>query len=143
MSEHSAERSELLSMTSEIVAAYAGNNAVSNQDLPSLISTVFNTVSGLGAPEAEPEQAPAVPLTESVTKSALICLECGKPSKMLKRHLSTAHGLSPEAYRMKWRLAPNYPMVSPDYSVVRRKLAKEIGLGRKPQVRSAGRRRKA
>ena len=135
------ERFELLSTTSDIVAAYAGNNALNSKDLPRLIESIFDTVTGLGAPQPEPTPKPAVPLGRSVTKSTLICLECGRESKMLKRHLATAHGLSPHEYRAKWGLAPTYPMVAPEYAVVRSKIAKDIGFGRRATKRERARKR--
>ncbi len=131
MSEKSVERSELLTLTSDIVANHASNNAVPSTDLSGLIETVFNTLSDLGAPPAEPEQKPAVPIKKSVGKKFIVCLECGKEHKMLKGHLHSAHDTNPVEYRAKWRLAHDYPMVAPDYVVLRRKIAKEIGLGRK------------
>ncbi len=131
MSEQSVEQSELLTLTSDIVANHASNNVVPSTDLSGLIETVFNTLSGLGAPAAEPEQKPAVPIKKSVTKKFIICLECGKEQKMLKRHLLSAHDTNPVAYRAKWGLANDYPMVAPVYAALRSKLAKEIGLGRK------------
>ncbi len=131
MSEKSVERSELLTLTSDIVAHHATKNAVPGTDLSGLIETVFHTLSGLGAPPAEPEQEPAVPIKKSVSKKFITCLECGKEQKMLKRHLHSAHDTNPDEYRAKWRLAGNYPMVAPVYAALRRKIAKEIGLGRK------------
>ncbi len=131
MSEKTAERSELLTLTSDIVANHASNNVVPSTDLSGLIETVFNTLSGLGAPPAEPEQKPAVPIKKSVSKQFIVCLECGKPQKMIKRHLHTAHDTNPVEYRAKWGLAHDYPMVAPVYAALRRRLAKEIGLGRK------------
>ncbi len=128
MSEKSVERSELLTLTSEIVAAYTANNAVPGAGLPGLLGTVFHTLSDLGTPP-EVEQKPAVSIKKSVTKKFIICLECGKEQKMIKRHLHSAHDTNPAEYRAKWGLAHDYPMVSPVYSVLRRKLAKEIGLG--------------
>ena len=131
MSENSVERGELLTLTSDIVAAYAANNAVPGTGLPELLGTVFHTLSDLGAPAAEPEQEPAVPIKKSVTKKFIICLECGKEQKMIKRHLHTAHDTNPDEYRAKWGLAHDYPMVAPVYAALRRRLAKEIGLGHK------------
>ena len=131
MSEKSVEHNELLTLTSDIVATYAANNAVPNADLSGLLGTVYNTLSGLGAPPPEPEQKPAVPIKKSVTNKHIICLECGKEQKMIKRHLHSAHDTNPDEYRAKWGLAHNYPMVAPVYAALRRKLAKEIGLGRK------------
>lgn len=134
MSEISAERSELLALTTDIVSAYAGNNALPSTDLPQLIETVFTTLSRVGAAGAEPaaEQKPAVAVKKSVTNAALYCLDCGQAQKTLKRHLAAAHGLTPAEYRAKWSLAHDYPMVAPDYAAKRRALAKQIGLGRKP-----------
>ena len=131
MSEKSVERSELLTLTSDIVANHATKNTVPSTDLSGLIETVFNTLSGLGAPPAKLEQKPAGPIKESVTKQFIICLECGKEQKMIKRHLHNAHDTNPVEYRAKWGLAHDYPMVAPVYAALRRKIAKEIGLGRK------------
>ena len=124
---------ELISLTSEVVAAYVSKNSVSTNDLPDLIGSVYGKLSSLSAPE-EPEvkQDPAVPIKRSVKNDAITCLECGKGQKMLKRHLASAHGLTPEEYRAKWHLPYDYPMTAPDYAEKRRSLAKQIGLGRKP-----------
>ncbi len=131
MSENSVEHSELLTLTSDIVAAYAANNAVPGVGLPGLLGTVFHTLSDLGAPPVEPEQEPAVPIKKSVSKKFITCLECGKEQKMIKRHLHSAHDTSPDEYRAKWGLAHDYPMVTPVYAALRRRIAKEIGFGRK------------
>ncbi len=131
MSEKSVEHNELLTLTSDIVATYAANNAVPNADLSGLLGTVFNTLSGLGAPPPEPEQKPAVPIKKSVTNKYIICLECGKEQKMIKRHLHSAHDTNPDEYRAKWGLAHDYPMVAPVYAALRRRISKEIGLARK------------
>ncbi len=129
MSEKSVERSELLTLTSDIVVAYVANNAVPGAGLPGLLGTVFHTLSDLGAPAAEPEQEPAVSVKKSVTKKFIICLECGKEQKMIKRHLRNAHDTNPDEYRAKWGLAYNYPMIAPVYAALRRKIAKKFGLG--------------
>ncbi|HUF86601.1 MAG TPA: MucR family transcriptional regulator [Thermohalobaculum sp.] len=133
------ERVELLELTSHIVSAYAGNNSVASADLPQLIEDVFGALSQVSAPLAEPKvaQKPAVPVKKSVTNQAIVCLDCGQGQKMLKRHLSAAHGLTPEEYRAKWRLPYDYPIVAPDYAAKRRELAKRIGFGRKPKQSSA------
>ena len=135
MAESSVEHTELLTLTSEIVAAHVSNNAVSSTDLPNVIETVFSTLSGLGGAAAEPEveQKPAVPVKKSVTDDHIVCLEDGKKMKMLKRHLKTAYDMTPEEYRAKWNLPPDYPMVAPSYARKRQELAKKIGLGRKPR----------
>ena len=77
----------------------------------------------------------------SVKQDHLVCLEDGKKMKMLKRHLMTDHGMTPEEYRARWNLPSDYPMVAPNYAEKRRELAKKIGLGRKPGQKRA--RRKA
>lgn len=129
----SPKHDEMLSLTSDIVAAYVSNNAVATSDLPGLIQTVYDTLNRTGAPaQAEVKQDPAVPVKRSVKNDAITCLECGKAQKMLKRHLATAHGLTPEEYRAKWNLPHDYPMTAPDYAETRRNLAMKIGLGRKP-----------
>jgi len=92
---------------------------------------VFNTLSGLGAPPTEPEQKPAVPIKKSVSKQIIVCLEFGKPQKMIKPHLHSAHDTNPVEYRAKWGLAHDYPMVAPVYAALRSRLAKDIGFGRK------------
>lgn len=128
------KQDELLELTTAVVAAYVGNNTVSTNEIPELISSVYGKLSalGTGATEAETTQKPAVPVKRSVKKQALVCLECGRDQKMLKRHLAAAHDMTPEQYRAKWRLPFDYPMVAPDYADKRRELAKQIGLGRKP-----------
>ena len=133
MSEENTQKSELLSLTSSIVAAHVSNNSVPTAELPSLIREVYQTLSGVEAPGAAPavELTPAVPVKKSVAPSHIICLECGKSGKVLKRHINSAHGLSPDEYRERWGLPSDYPMVAPDYSKLRSKRAKQIGLGRK------------
>lgn len=130
-------RSEILALTAEIVMSYAGNNSVKVAGVPGLIETVFIKLNDLSV-EQEPipdALIPAVPIKRSVTDDFIICLEDGRKLKMLKRHLMTAYGLTPEAYRAKWGLKPGYPMVAPNYSARRKELAKSIGLGRKPELR--------
>jgi len=124
--------SELLEFTTEIVAAHAGNNAVTPDDLPKLIQDVFKTLSRLGTTALAPERPkPAVAVKKSVFPDYIVCLEDGKKLKMLKRHLKTAYNMSPEEYRARWGLPPDYPMVAPNYAKHRSNLAKEIGLGTK------------
>jgi predicted transcriptional regulator len=132
----SISRSELLGLTGEIVTAQLSNNAIGRDELPGLIQSVFDTLKALSAGEPDPADTaptPAVPIRKSVTDEYLICLEDGKKMKMLKRHLMTAYGMSPEEYRAKWGLKPDYPMVAPAYARKRQDLAKKIGLGRKPR----------
>lgn len=123
---------EILELTAEIVSAHISNNPLDVQDLPSIIEQVHNSLETLARPAktVEIKQKPAVPISKSVTPSHIICLEDGKKLKILKRHLKTLYNLTPEQYRTKWGLAPDYPMVAPDYAEQRRILAKRIGLGR-------------
>ena len=128
-----AETSETehLNLTAEIVVAHVSKNAISVDQLPSLIKEVHKTLSGLGSEPAKEKLTPAVPIKKSVQKDAITCLECGWSAKMLKRHLTTSHDLSVKEYREKWRLPSDYPMVAPSYAAKRSKLAKKIGLGGK------------
>ena len=131
---------DLLRMTTEVVAAYVGNNSLTTAQLPEVINAVYASLKQLDGklpdPRAEPLR-PAVPVRKSVTPDYLVCLEDGKKLKMLKRHLMTAYGMTPEQYREKWDLPPEYPMVAPNYAAKRSELARKIGLGAK-----GGRRRK-
>lgn len=128
-----SEVSELLAMTTDIVVSYASNNGMAAGDLPDLIESVFVKMKQLYAGEIsapEEELVPAVPIKKSVTREYIICLEDGKKLKMLRRHLSSAFDMTPEQYREKWGLKPDYPMVAPAYAELRQQLAKKIGLGR-------------
>ncbi|MBA4764857.1 MucR family transcriptional regulator [Qipengyuania huizhouensis] len=124
----------LITLTSDIVAAHVSNNSVAVDDVPTLISNVYSALSSLGGSGATEEARPdpAVSVRASVKKDHIICLDCGKKMKMLKRHLSTEHDMTPEEYRQRWDLSSDYPMVAPEYADTRRDLAKKIGLGRKP-----------
>ena len=129
-------------MAAEIVSAYVSHNALPSAQIPELIQTVFKSLSEMETPEAEQvEEAPkpAVPVRKSVTPEYIICLEDGKKLKMLKRHLRTTYNMTPEEYRAKWGLAPDYPMVAPSYAAQRSAFAKQIGLGRKREGESARR----
>ena len=128
---------ELLEVTSRIVAAHVSNNSVHAADLPELINGVHEALANLGQ-DRQPGPAPAVPIAESIKTEYIICLEDGKRLKTLKRHLRAAFGMSPEEYRAKWQLPPDYPMVAATYSEQRRKLAKRIGLGRQRRNRGRG-----
>jgi len=126
-------QSTVLGFAARIVSAHVANNAVQAADLPELIQTVYRTLLTLGAaPVAEDKPEPAVPVRRSVFPDYIVCLEDGKKLKMLKRHLQTSYGLTPDAYRARWGLPANYPMVAPSYAERRSALAKSIGLGRKP-----------
>jgi len=130
----SIHRAELLALTAEIVAAQVGNNAISTSEVAGLIQSVFDTLGRLASdePPAPVDLTPAVPIRRSVTDDHIVCLEDGKRFKMLKRHLITDHGMTPQEYRAKWGLKPDYPMVAPTYAAKRTELAFKIGLGRKP-----------
>lgn len=121
---------DVLGLTAQIVSAHVSNNAVTPEALPGLISEVYRTLANVSQVPAEPEKPqPAVAVKKSVTPDYLICLEDGKKLKMLKRHLMTAYNMTPEQYRERWGLPPDYPMVAPNYAEQRRNLAKKIGLG--------------
>jgi len=126
------DKSEIIEMTAEIVAAYVENNTLPTTDLPALIQSVHRTLAGIVAGsesvEATPKE-PAVPVRRSITPDFLVCLEDGRKFKSLKRHLRTKYNLSPEDYRAKWGLAKDYPMVAPNYAKARSDLAKQMGLG--------------
>ena len=126
-----AKPSELLALTTNIVAAHVSNNSVAVPDLPRLIREIHDTLASVsGAGGREPERpTPAVAIKKSVTPDFIICLDDGKKLKMLKRHLKTAYNMTPEQYRERWGLAADYPMVAPNYAKQRSRLAKQIGLG--------------
>lgn len=128
---------ELLVLTTEIVSSHVANNTVSLSDLPQLIQQVYVTLANIGGVSDMPGQRPlpAVPVKKSVTPDYIICLEDGRKLKMLKRHLKTAYNMTPEDYRDRWGLPPDYPMVAPNYAKQRSSLAKKIGLGTKPRGR--------
>ncbi|MEM8787791.1 MAG: MucR family transcriptional regulator [Pseudomonadota bacterium] len=133
--ENTVDKGELLALSADVVSSYVGNNTVQPQQVTDMLRSVYDTMTQLSEPSAdEPEQlVPAVPIKKSVTNDYIICLEDGKELKMLKRHLWAAYGMTPEEYREKWGLKPDYPMVAPSYSMKRKDLAKKNGLGRKPK----------
>ncbi|MEM7491873.1 MAG: MucR family transcriptional regulator [Pseudomonadota bacterium] len=115
----------------DILSAYVANNSVPLHDLPELIRVVHATLNGLSVdPATVGIKTPAVPIKRSITEDYLICLEDGKKFKTLKRHLRSKYDMTPDQYREKWGLPPDYPMVAPSYAEKRSSLAKEIGLGR-------------
>jgi predicted transcriptional regulator len=129
------QSNDLLTLTTEIVAAHVSNNTVALGDLPQLINQIYNSLANIGTAPAAPASRPqpAVSIKKSVQPDYIVCLEDGKKLKMLKRHLKTAYNMSPEAYRERWKLASDYPMVAPNYARQRSRLAKEIGLGTRPR----------
>ena len=129
-----AEDGGLTRLTADVVAAYVSNNIVPTGQLADLIHSVYSSLRGLDGvsppePKAEPVK-PAVSIKKSITPDFLICLEDGKKLKMLKRHLRSTYNMTPDEYRTKWGLAPDYPMVAPNYAEQRSQFAKKIGLGR-------------
>lgn len=132
------ETSELLALTTNIVASHVSNNSVIAADLPQLIQQVYSALSSAGSGGANasaPRPQPAVPIKKSVTPDFIVCLEDGKKLKMLKRHLKTRYNMTPDDYRERWGLGPDYPMVAPNYAEQRSTLAKKIGLGTKRRAR--------
>jgi predicted transcriptional regulator len=131
MAEHFGE-SSYIELTANIVSAYVSNNTVASAEIPNLIGQVYSALvrvsSGQAAPPVEPLK-PAVPVKRSITSEHLVCLEDGKKFKSLKRHLRTQYNMTPEQYREKWGLPPDYPMVAPNYAEARSRLAKQMGLG--------------
>lgn len=138
MAENSNDGS-YIQLTANIVSAYVSNNSVSSAEIPALISQVYAALmrvsngSHVTAP-AEPLK-PAVPIKRSVTAEYIVCLEDGKKFKSLKRHLRTQYEMTPDQYRAKWNLAPDYPMVAPNYAAARSQLAKQMGLGQQRRRR--------
>ncbi len=125
---------DVLRMTTQVVAAYVGHNSVGEAQIPEVIKTVYASLAGLSEHKrsaTDANQKPAVPIKKSITADYLICLEDGEKFKMLKRHLRTTYGLSPEDYRAKWGLGSDYPMVSSNYAKLRSEFAKKIGLGKR------------
>ena len=127
-----AKKNGVLSMVTEIVSAHLSNNTVPVGDIPRLIHEVYGALTGLGQVPAKSAERlePAISVKKSVTADFIVCLEDGKKLKMLKRHLRTSYGLTPEEYRQKWGLPADYPMVAPNYAAQRSAFAKKIGLGR-------------
>jgi predicted transcriptional regulator len=131
--------SNYIELTAGIVSAYVSNNSVAAGEISALISQVHAALLRVsnGQSEAAGEPAkPAIPVKKSITPDYIICLEDGKKFKSLKRHLRTQYNMTPEHYREKWGLAPDYPMVAPNYAEARSRLAKEMGLGQQRKRRA-------
>ena len=133
------EFNSLLNMTASIVSAFLSNNSVHSGNIPDIITDVHGALTRLEGktPTDLPNRDPAVPIDKSFTGDYLICLEDGRKLKMLKRHLRSKYQLTPEEYRTRWGLPADYPMVAPNYAKRRSEFAKEIGLGRKRDGKSA------
>ncbi|PZU93488.1 MAG: MucR family transcriptional regulator [Chelatococcus sp.] len=133
------EGSDFIELTADIVSAYVSNNSVPASELPALINEVHaalsRVVGGVAPVVAVEAPKPAIPVKKSITADYLICLEDGKKFKSLKRHLRTQYNMSPEQYREKWGLPPDYPMVAPNYAEARSQLARKMGLGQQRRKR--------
>jgi predicted transcriptional regulator len=137
MADSSSEQS-LIELTAQIVAAYIGHNSVPSGEIANLIGQVHSALKRVvGAPAAAPAdvQKPAVPVKRSIASDYIVCLEDGKKFKSLRRHLRTQYDMTPEQYRDKWGLPPDYPMVAPNYAAARSQLAKQMGLGQQRRRR--------
>jgi predicted transcriptional regulator len=132
------EEEGLIGLTAEIVANYVANNRVSTSDVAAVIQQVHGALTGLGQTAAAVAEAkvPVVSVRSSIKPDYLVCMECGGKHKMLKRHIMTAHQMTPAQYRADYGLSSSYPMVAPNYSETRRSLAVASGLGRKPGQKS-------
>jgi predicted transcriptional regulator len=134
MNNDAVKHADLLSLTTEIVAAHLSGNSVPTSEIPTLIEKIYKTLASVGSESSSPIAAerpqPAVPIRKSVMPDYIVCLEDGKKLKMLKRHLKTAYNMTPEQYRERWGLPADYPVVAPNYAKQRSKLAKDIGLGK-------------
>ena len=124
---------DVLRHTADVVSAHLAHNRVEAEALPQLIQSVYSTLAGLGGePEVSvPKLEPAVPIRKSVFPDYIVCLEDGAKMKMLKRYIQKRFGLTPVAYRERWGLPADYPMVAPNYTKTRSTLARQFGLGRK------------
>lgn len=136
------ENQSIITLAADVVSAYVSNNRVGNSEIAGLIVSVYAALDSAGkpAPVAEAKKEPAVSIRSSVKPDAITCLECGKKMKLLKRHLTTDHSLTPAEYRLRWNLAADYPIVAPNYAETRKRLAIQIGLGRRPGARRIPRR---
>jgi predicted transcriptional regulator len=135
-----AEQNQLVELTADIVAAHVSNNSVSVGDIANLVQQVHQALASLGETQAAPEpqkKEPVVSVRASVKPDYIVCMECGKKQKTLKRHLQSAHGMSPNEYRKDYGLPDTYPMVAPQYAEMRRDMAKAIGLGSRGRAAKA------
>ena len=127
------ENDEALRMTADIVASFVANNKITPEQLTELIRSIHKTVGSLSQKnesKLQEKPKPAVAINRSVSSDYIICLEDGKKLKMLKRYLRSTYNMTPEDYRKRWGLPPDYPMVAPSYAARRSEFAKRIGLGK-------------
>ncbi|MCP8936936.1 MucR family transcriptional regulator [Alsobacter sp. SYSU M60028] len=141
--DHQNEASpNVVELTAEIIAAYVSKNSVASAELAGLVTEVHRALAniqhGVAEPQPAPELKPAVPVKKSVHPDYIVCLEDGRSFRSLKRHLRTAYNMSPEEYRAKWSLPPDYPMVAPNYSAARSALARTMGLGQQRRKNARG-----
>jgi predicted transcriptional regulator len=129
-------RDNTITIAAGVVSAYVSNNSVATADLPNLIAAVHAALSGAGSVTAAevPRLVPAVPIKKSVSPDFIICLDDGKKFKSLKRHLKISYDMTPDQYRAKWDLPPDYPMVASNYAAARSAVAKRMGLGDRAKV---------
>ena len=126
----SDQKRDMLTLTAKLAKAYVAGNAIPSDALPSLIKELHQSLVNLtGKDKVAVVQQPAITVRQSIKHDRIICLECGKAHKMLKRHLATSHGLTVDEYRARWKLPGDYPLVAPDYAEARSQMAKRIGLG--------------
>ncbi len=131
----------MIEHAASIVAAYLGNHNVAPDQIPAIIASVHAALGGLSKPTVEVEKlVPAVSIRKSVQPDGITCLDCGYSGQMLRRHLTASHGFTPEQYRERWGLPPDYPVTAPNYAAKRSVLAKEIGLGTATTRNRRGRR---
>lgn len=127
------QHASLIAFTSDIASAYLRNNIVPANEVSNVIQVIHSALSNAHNPSAGVQQSekptPAVPVKKSVSNDAIICLDCGKPMKVLKRHLRIEHDTTIEQYRARWGLPPDYPIVAPNYAQARSDMAKSLGLG--------------
>jgi predicted transcriptional regulator len=131
-------------LVAKIIASYVSHHNLAPEQIPELIASVYRTIAGLGQPVETPAATPtpAVPLRRSVQRDAVVCLDCGWKGKMLRRHLTTRHGLTGDEYLKRWGLPGDHPLTAPSYSAQRSNLAKELGLGRGGRSEDNGGRRR-
>jgi predicted transcriptional regulator len=115
----------LTELTAQVVAGFVSHNTVAVGELPHLIKVVHDALLGVKSLASSAlTRIPAVPVGESVTRDYIVCLDDGQRLKTLKRHIRRKYSLSPEDYRARWHLPPDYPMVAPGYTELRSSLAK-------------------
>ena len=138
MDPDTADADDFIHLAAEVAAAYVAHNALPAADLPELLKSIHQSLRGLaraggGAVStfAGHPQKPAVLVSDTLHPDHIVCLEDGHKFRSLRRHLGSAHQMTPQEYRLKWDLPPDYPMVAPDYAEARSKMAKKIGLGQR------------